>query len=108
MVERASFTLQECLLDASRLIRTFVVENFLFGSEDGALEDGASFLESGIIDSTGILELVSFVEENFDIRVHDEELVPDNFDSIDKLAAYLERKRLAAAGPETHAPAGIP
>ncbi|MCP4372534.1 MAG: acyl carrier protein, partial [Deltaproteobacteria bacterium] len=70
---------------------TFIVENFLFGSEDG-LKDETSFLEEGIIDSTGILELVTFLEEEFSITVEDEELVPENLDSINNVTAFLERK----------------
>jgi len=72
-------------------IKTFIVENFLFGSEDG-LKDETSFLEEGIIDSTGILELVTFLEEEYSITVEDEELVPENLDSINNVTAFLERK----------------
>ena len=72
-------------------IRSFIVENFLFGKDNG-LEDDTSFLEEGIIDSTGVLELVSFLEEEYGIAVEDEELVPENLDSINNVIAYLERK----------------
>jgi acyl carrier protein len=72
-------------------IKRFIVENFMFGSEEG-LKDGTSFLDEGIIDSTGILELVDFLEEEFSIQVEDEELVPENLDSLDNLEAYLSRK----------------
>ena len=72
-------------------IREFVVENFLFGKDDG-LNDDTSFLDEGIIDSTGILELVSFLEEEFTISVEDEELIPENLDSILNVVAYLEKK----------------
>ena len=72
-------------------IRAFVMENFLFGNDQG-LNDDISFLDEGIIDSTGILELVSFLEEEFDISVEDEEVLPENLDSIKNVVAYLERK----------------
>jgi len=72
-------------------IRTFVVENFLFGNNEN-LEDTTSFLEEGIIDSTGVLELVGFIEEEFSIIVEDEELIPENLDSIYNVTAYLEKK----------------
>ncbi len=72
-------------------IREFVVENFLFGSDEN-LEDNTSFLDEGIIDSTGILELVSFLEEEFSITVEDEELIPENLDSINNVTAYLGQK----------------
>jgi acyl carrier protein len=74
------------------VIRQFIVENFIFG-EDGNLKEETSFLESGIIDSTGILELVSFLEEKFGISVADEELVPENLDSIANVVAYLIKKK---------------
>ena len=72
-------------------IRTFIVENFLFGNNEN-LEDTTSFLEEGIIDSTGVLELVGFIEEEFSIVVEDEELVPENLDSIYNVSAYLGKK----------------
>ena len=72
-------------------IRTFVIVNFLFG-EEGGLTDETSFMAEGIVDSTGILELVNFLEEEFGIAVLDEELIPENFDSISRVAAFLEHK----------------
>lgn len=76
-------------------IRIYIVENFLFGDDSG-LDDSVSFLESGMIDSTGILEVISFLEENFSIKVKDEELIPENLDSIQNLVGYLERKMATA------------
>ena len=72
-------------------VRKFVVENFLFGDDDG-FKDDAGFLESGIIDSTGILELITWVEATFGIAVQDDELIPENLGSIDNITAYLQRK----------------
>ena len=72
-------------------IRAFVIENYLFG-EEGKLGNDDSFLESGIIDSTGVLELVRFLEATFAIKVFDEELIPDNLDSINKIVAFLQAK----------------
>ena len=72
-------------------IRNFIVENFLYGQNDG-LGDDLSFLQKGLIDSTGVLELVAFVEEKYEISVADEELIPDNFDSINKLTDYIVKK----------------
>ena len=74
-------------------IREFIVTNFLFGSKDAKLGDDDSFLETGVIDSTGMLELVSFVESEFGIEVGDTELIPDNLDSIRRLAGFIERKK---------------
>jgi acyl carrier protein len=70
----------------------YVADNFLFSENGRQLSDDASFLEEGIVDSTGVLELVMFVEEIFDITVEDEEIVPENFDSVSRLAAYVRRK----------------
>jgi len=77
--------------DTRSRVRAFIVENFLFGDEDG-VKDDTSFLDEGIIDSTGVLELVSFLEEEFSIRVEDEELVPENLGSINNVVAYLTKK----------------
>lgn len=71
-------------------IRAFIVENFLFGKDD--LKDDVSFLDEGIIDSTGILELVSFLEETFNLEVDDDDLVPENLDSLDNVTAFVNGK----------------
>ena len=78
-------------MEHKQAIREFVVENFLFGEANG-LKDDTSFLEEGIIDSTGILELVTFLEDEFSITVEDEELIPENLDSIGNVSNFLERK----------------
>jgi acyl carrier protein len=77
-------------------VRTFVVEHFLFGEGD-SLKTDTSFLEEGIIDSTGILELVMFLEETYGIKVEDSELVPENFDTLGNITRYLGKKVDAAA-----------
>jgi acyl carrier protein len=77
-------------------IRAFVIENYLFG-EEGKLGNDDSFMESGIIDSTGILELVRFLEATFAVKVADEDLIPDNLDSIHKIVAFLQAKLSASA-----------
>jgi acyl carrier protein len=77
--------------DSITKIKNFIVENFLFGNAEG-LSDDTSFLEEGILDSTGVLELVTFLEEEFSVKVEDEELTPDNLDSINKISAYLRKK----------------
>ena len=70
-------------------IRQQIADNFLFSVEGYPLSDDASFLEEGIIDSTGVLELVMFIEETFNVTVEDEEIVPANFDSVSRLATYV-------------------
>ena len=78
-------------------IRSFIQESFLFGQTDN-LRDGDSFLESGIIDSTGILQLIAFLQDAYGVRVEDEEAIPDNLDSIDRIVVYLRRKSDSAEG----------
>ena len=73
-------------------IRDYLAQNFLFSDEGFTFEDDASFLELGIVDSFGFVELLAFVQDEFDITVADEELVPDNFDSVGKLTAFICRK----------------
>jgi len=73
-------------------IRSYILENFLFTDDGDQLQDDASFLEEGIVDSTGVLELVMFVEEAFGITAEDEEIVPENFDSVAQLTRYVTRK----------------
>ena len=78
-------------MEHKQAIREFIIENFLFGEANG-LKDDTSFLEEGIVDSTGILELVTYLEDEFSITVEDEELIPENLDSIDNVANYMQRK----------------
>jgi acyl carrier protein len=80
-------------LDAVRReIRQFILEAFLFGDESETFSDSDSFMTRGIVDSTGILELISFVEEKLGITVEDEEMIPSNLDSVDNLVGYIGRK----------------
>lgn len=78
-------------------IRKFIVDNFLFGQQDREFSGDESFLELGIIDSTGVLELVTFLEDGFRMKVKDAELIPDNLDSVNNLVAFVARKKSAAA-----------
>ena len=77
-------------------IREFVIENFLMGDASSMLKDDESFLETGTIDSTGVLEVVTFLESNFGMKVDDKDLVPENLDSVDNLAKYVLRRKNAA------------
>jgi acyl carrier protein len=79
-------------------VKVFIKENFLLDSDHKVLNEDDSFLEKGIIDSTGVLELVSFIEETFGFRVEDEELIPDNLDSLNKITDYIAKKGTGAAG----------
>lgn len=79
------------VMDYLSTIREFVVENFLFG-DGNRLSVDTSFIENGIVDSTGILELVAFLEETYGIVVEDEEIIPENLDSIQNITFFLEKK----------------
>jgi len=78
-------------------LRKFVKENFLIGQDGEVLGSDTSFLEKGIIDSTGVLELVSFIEQTYRIKVADQDLVPENLDSINQLVRFIGGKLEAAA-----------
>jgi acyl carrier protein len=77
-------------------VREFIAENFLFRA-DAELDDDQSLLESGVIDSTGVLEVIAFLEQTFGISIADEEIVPENLDSINNMTRYLAGKLPAAA-----------
>lgn len=84
-------------MDPRAQIRRFILQNYLFTEDASALVDGDSLMMRGIIDSTGALEVVFFLEETFGIKVAEEEMVPENLDSVDRLVAFLTRKQAAAA-----------
>ncbi len=75
----------------NKQVQRFITRNYLLGRDD-AFSDSDSFLEHGIIDSTGILELIAFLQETYGIVVEDEELLPENLDSVENVAAYVSRK----------------
>lgn len=78
-------------MDTVTHVRNFIIQNFLFGRA-GSLKDDQSFLESGIIDSTGIIELVSFLEKTYGIGIGDDELIPENLDSINNISRFVSSK----------------
>ncbi len=87
-------TIRNKMIDGMKsldIVRAFIVENFLFG-DDRRIGPETDFLENGILDSTGVLELVGFLEEKFGIRVEDDEVVPDNLNSLEKIVRYIARK----------------
>jgi acyl carrier protein len=84
-------------IDIKKKVKEFINENFLLNSDCKTLDDTDSLLQKGIIDSTGVLELVSFIEKTFTFRVEDEELMPDNLDSIKKLVDFIKSKLAACS-----------
>ena len=78
--------------EIAQAIRVFVVDNFLFGQENGHFSNDDSFLESGLIDSVGILTVLEFVRETYAIPIEDSEIVPKNWDSVHRIAAFVQAK----------------
>ena len=74
-------------------VREYIIENFLLGDEEDELSDSDSFLESGLIDSTGILEVIAFLEETYDVEIADEEMIPENLDSVERVARFIASKK---------------
>jgi len=87
-------------MDTKTKIKQHISQNILFSDQGFAYNDDASFLEQGIIDSIGFMELVAFVEKDFGIQVRPEDLVPDNFDSVNKLSRFISA-RLASRAAAT-------
>jgi acyl carrier protein len=73
-------------------LRQFVTDNFMFGKPSKGFSDDDSFIERGIIDSTAVMELIAFLEAHYRIKLQDRDLVPDNFDSINKLASFVKSR----------------
>ena len=77
-------------------VRSFILENFMFSNDDSALDSRESLLEKGVIDSTGVMELVAFLEDEYKFRVNDDELVPENLDSVRNIVAFVDSKQPSA------------
>ena len=80
--------------DPKEIIRKFLLDNFMMGG-DVEIGDDTSFMENHILDSTGFIELITYIEETFHVVVDDEEMLPENFDSLVNIAGYLAGKRAA-------------
>lgn len=93
--------MQVTTLDIPAQIRNYITHNLLFGDESLIYSDEDSFLERGIVDSLGVIELVTFIEAQFGISVADHELIPENFDSVKNLSEYVAHKLEAATLAET-------
>lgn len=74
-------------------VKSFIASTFLFDTDEEALADEASLLEQGIIDSTGVLELVEWIEATFSIKIEDDELIPENLDSVTRLVQFISQKK---------------
>jgi acyl carrier protein len=83
----------EVIMPIEKQVRDYIMENLLFAADSTALANDDSFLEKGIIDSTGILELIFFLEQQFEIKVYDTELIPENLDSVSKIVGFVQKKK---------------
>jgi acyl carrier protein len=80
------------MMEIEARIKEYIAQNLLFSDNGYPYKDETSFLQEGVIDSVGVMELVTFVEEKFGVKVEDQEIIPDNFDSVKNLSAYIRRK----------------
>jgi acyl carrier protein len=78
--------------DIKTQVRKYILDNFLMGSGPDKITDSTSFIEKGVIDSTGVLELVSFIQDTYNIHVEDAEMTPENLDSLEKIEKYVRGK----------------
>ncbi|MEJ2454246.1 MAG: acyl carrier protein [Candidatus Thiodiazotropha sp.] len=79
-------------MNSEEKIRNYILENYLFTDDQSALDNDDSFLNKGILDSTGILEVIYFLEDDFGIKIKDDEMVPENLDSVNNILTFLNRK----------------
>ena len=80
-------------MPVEKILREYILENYLFTDDQSELDNSDSFLQRGIIDSTGIMEVMFFIDDQFGVNVEDEEMIPENLDSIANLVAFIDRKR---------------
>lgn len=73
-------------------VRNLILENYLFTDDQSELDNNDSFQEKGIIDSTGVLELIFFLDEEFNTEVKDKEMIPENLDSVNKIISFMNKK----------------
>jgi acyl carrier protein len=88
-------TMQATQQDIKAQVRAYIVDNFIMGGNADHLKDADSFMETHVVDSTGFLELVTFIEETYQVTVSDDDMVPENLDSLDNIDAYVRRKLAA-------------
>lgn len=83
------------VMSVQAAVRGYILENLLFSSDESELPNDASLLERGIIDSTGVLEIILFLEEEFGVSIKAEQMLPENFDSVDNMVRFVQRLRVA-------------
>jgi acyl carrier protein len=83
------------IMNAKNIVKKYILENFFFTDDDSILTDADSFIATGVIDSTGIVEIVTFLEDEFGVHIRPEEMLPENLDSVNKIEEFLTRKQAA-------------
>jgi len=79
--------------DIKQQVRTYIFDNFIMAGDPAGLKDGDSFMDQHILDSTGFIELITYLEETFGIKVEDDEMVPENLDSLNNIEKFISRKK---------------
>lgn len=80
-------------MNIAKDVKSYILENYLFTEDESALANDDSFLEKGILDSTGILEVIFFIEDEYGFKVEDDEMIPDNLDSVERLVTFVKHKQ---------------
>lgn len=80
-------------MSEAKAVRSFILENYLFTDDESALSNDDSFLDMGILDSTGMLEVIYFLEDDFSVKIEDDEMVPENLDSVNNIVKFLGKKK---------------
>lgn len=83
-------------MDIESQLRHYILENFLYSDDESELPLEMDLFDNGVIDSTGVLDVVTFMEETFEVQVADTDLVPENFGSVSRMAAYVKAQKEAA------------
>lgn len=84
-------------MNVEKEVRGFILENYLFTDDESELSNTDLFLEIGILDSTGIMELIYFIEDEFEVKVEDKEMIPENLGSVERVASFVQRKQSVTA-----------
>lgn len=83
-------------MGTKKRIRNYILENYLFTDDQSLLDDDTSLMQKGIVDSTGILEIIFFINEEFEVQIEDHEMIPENLDSVDNIVSFVKSKGVAA------------
>lgn len=97
MTQQTELSMSTQTMDVKARVRDYILENLMFSSDPSELADDVSLLDRGVIDSTGVLEVVLFLEESFGLQVKASQMLPQNFDSVDNIVAFVQRQQQGGA-----------